>query len=531
MVSLDYLVIGSGIAGLSFALKMAHKYPDRTVFIVSKADEDESNTKYAQGGVASVSDLGEDSYQKHISDTLIAGDGLCDAAIVEMVVKEGPERVRELMSWGVRFDTGKNGRLALGREGGHSVHRILHHKDYTGYEIEQALLNQVRQRPNIRIFQHHFAIDLITEHQLHGANPVPTTCYGAYVLDQKSGIVETFRAKYTVLATGGVGMVYGHTTNPIIATGDGIAMAYRAGARIQDMEFVQFHPTVLYDGKAGRSFLISEAVRGFGAYLRNKKGHRFMPDYDTRAELAPRDIVSRCIDQELKKFGDPCVFLDCTHLDIKAFKAHFPNIYDECRTRHITIETDWIPIVPAAHYLCGGIVVDPNGRTTINNLFACGECSRTGLHGANRLASNSLLEALVYAHNIFEYLEHQEGFPESLTIPQWDDTGTRFAKENILIKHNTAHLQALMQDYVGIVRSTDRLHKAIKHLDVIYSEIEVLYRTMKVDVGICELRNMINVAHLIIGQCLKRKENIGGFYNIDLEPIKNSQYLKNTDGL
>lgn len=520
MVSTDYLVIGSGIAGLSFALKIAHKFPDRTVSITTKSDEDESNTKYAQGGVASVSDLGEDSYQKHISDTLIAGDGLCDVNIVEMVVTRGPERVRELMFWGAHFDKGKNGQLALGREGGHSEHRIIHHKDSTGHEIELALLNQVRQRHNITMFQHHFAIDLITEHQLYGTKSSTPTCYGAYVLDQKTGKVEAFSAKNTVLATGGVGMVYGHTTNPAIATGDGIAMAYRAGAQIQDMEFVQFHPTVLYDGKAGRSFLISEAVRGFGAYLKNKKGHRFMPDYDTRAELAPRDIVSRSIDQELKKFGDPCVFLDCTHLNLKEFKTHFPNIYEECRARHINIEKDWIPIVPAAHYLCGGIVVDTHGRTTVKNLFACGECSRTGLHGANRLASNSLLEALVYAHNIFEYLEHQKIFLVSVAIPKWDDTGTQFTKEKILIKHNMDRLQALMQDYVGIVRSTARLQKGIKHLDTIYSEIEELYRTTKVDVALCELRNMINVAHLIIGQCLKRKENKGGFYNIDFEPIR-----------
>lgn len=521
MVASDYLVIGSGIAGLSFALKMAHKFPERTIFMVSKADEDESNTKYAQGGVASVFDLDQDSYQKHIADTLIAGDGLCDTSIVEMVVMDGPKRVRELLSWGVRFDKGKNGQLTLGREGGHSVHRIIHYKDSTGLEIERALLERVRRQSNITIFQHHFAIDLITEHQIHGRKPTVLNCFGAYILDQNTGIVETFRARNTILATGGMGMVYGHTTNPAIATGDGIAMAYRAGARIQDMEFVQFHPTVLYDGKPGQSFLISEAVRGFGAYLRNKRGHRFMPDYDSRAELAPRDIVSRSIDQELKKFGDPCAFLDCTHLDLEAFKAHFPNIYDECRARHILIETDWIPIVPAAHYLCGGIVVDPQGRTTINNLFACGECSRTGLHGANRLASNSLLEAVVYAHNIFEYLEHQEALPGSISIPQWEDTGSQDAGENTFIKHNKGRLQALMQDHVGIVRSTDHLNKAMDLLDMIYTEVEEHYRTKKVNAGICELRNMINVAHLIIGQCLKRRENLGGFYNIDYEPYHN----------
>ncbi len=497
---------------------MAQKFPDRSVCITTKSEMDESNTKFAQGGIASVTDLSGDSYQKHISDTLTAGDGHCDPSIVEMVVTKGPERLRELMSWGTHFDKDKNGRLALGREGGHSEHRILHHKDSTGHEIERALLNQVCQRPNITVFQHHFAIDLITEHQIHGSKQSIPTCYGAYILDRKTGTVKTFCAKNTVLATGGAGTVYGHTTNPAIATGDGIAMASRAGAQVLDMEFVQFHPTVFYDGKAGQSFLISEAVRGFGAYLRNKRGHRFMPDHDKRAELAPRDIVSRSIDLELKKYGDPCVFLDCTHLDPKEFKTHFPNIYEECRSRHVHIEKDWIPIVPAAHYLCGGVAVDRHGRTTIKNLFACGECSRTGLHGANRLASNSLLEALVFAENIFGYLEHQNRIPKSVVVPKWDDKETHFTHKKTIIKNNRDRLQALMQDDVGIVRNTDHLRKAIKQLDTIHKEIEELYRLTKVDVNLCELRNMINVAHLIIAQCLKRKENKGGFYNIDFEP-------------
>jgi len=521
MVSTDYLVIGSGIAGLSFALKMAHKFPDRTVCITTKSDAGDSNTKYAQGGVAAVSDLETDSFQKHISDTLVAGDGLCDTSIVGMVVRGGPERIKELMSCGVPFDKGKNGQLALGREGGHAECRIVHHKDHTGQEIASALLDQVYGRHNITVFEHHFAIDLITEYRIYGTKPSKPTCFGAYMLDQNTGKVRTFRARNTVLATGGIGTIYGHTTNPSVATGDGIAMAYRAGAQIQDMEFVQFHPTVLYEGKAGQSFLISEAIRGFGAYLRNQKGHRFMPDYDSRAELAPRDIVSRSIDQELKKYDDPFVYLDCTHLNSKALRVQFPNIYEACRKRQIKLETDWIPIVPAAHYLCGGIMVDSNGRTTITNLFACGECSRTGLHGANRLASNSLLEALVYAHNIFEYLGYQKLFSPSVVMPEWEDMGVDAIQDGNPVGQYRDRLQLLMQDDVGIVRSTARLQKAIKQLDTMYSEIEELYRTTKMNVALCELRNMVHVARLIVEQCLRRKENKGGFYNIDFELVRN----------
>lgn len=515
MTSVDYLVIGSGIAGLTFAIKIAEKFRDKNVLMVTKADEEESNTKYAQGGMAIVLDTEEDSFEKHIRDTLIAGDGLCEASVVEMVVKEGPKRLDDLIQWGVSFDMDAKGNLDLGKEGGHSEYRIVHHKDITGYEVETALLKRVHQLPNVTLLNHHFAIDLITEHQLQISDPDRISCYGAYILDQKTGHIETVKAGSTILATGGIGKVYGHTTNPVIATGDGIAMAYRAKARIGDMEFVQFHPTVLYDDQDGRSFLISEAVRGFGAYLRNKDGHRFMPDYDERAELASRDIVSKSIDNELKKSGDSCVYLDCTHIPIDDLKAHFPNIYAECLARHIDIGQDWIPVVPASHYLCGGIVVDKDGKTSINNLFACGECSRTGLHGANRLASNSLLEALVYAHNVYEYLGLNSARPVTKSISDWNDQGTRIHKEHIIIRHNTEQLQALMRNYVGIVRSNHRLTKAIEHLDLMYREVEELYRISKVNTALCELRNMINVAHLIIGQSLERKENKGGYFNLD----------------
>lgn len=510
-----YLVIGSGIAGLTFSVKIAEKFPDRKVTIITKANEDESNTKYAQGGVAVVLDSEKDSFKKHIKDTLIAGDGLCDKTVVEMVVEEGPKRLEELMAWGANFDFDNSGNLDLGKEGGHSEYRVVHHKDITGAEIERALLTRAHQLENITILPHHFAIDLITNHHLKDEKPQTDGCYGAYVFDQKTETIFTIKANTTLLASGGIGRVYGHTTNPIIATGDGIAMAYRAKALIKDMEFVQFHPTALYEVEGESSFLISEAVRGFGAYLRNKSGERFMLKYDERAELASRDIVSQSIDNELKQSGETHVFLDCTHLDMDAFKKHFPNIYQECKDKHITVETDWIPVVPASHYLCGGIVVDKDGKTTVPNLFSCGECTRTGLHGANRLASNSLLEALVYAHNIFKYHSNNTFKSLDLNIPDWDDEGTVIAKEHILIQHNQRELQALMRDYVGIVRSNSRLTKAIKRLDLIYNEVEDLYKVSKITTSLCELRNMVNVAHLIINQSLERKENKGGYFNID----------------
>lgn len=511
----NYLVIGSGIAGLTFSVKIAEKYPDKNVVIVTKASEDESNTKYAQGGVAVVLDKENDSFKKHIKDTLIAGDGLCNEAVVKKVIEEGPARLEELMLWGANFDVDASGEFDLGKEGGHSEYRVLHHKDITGFEIERALLKRAHQLPNITILPHHFAIDLVTNHHIKGLEEEELKCFGTYVFDQKTGNIFTIKANSTLLASGGIGCVYGHTTNPVIATGDGIAMAYRAKARIKDMEFVQFHPTALYEEKGESSFLISEAVRGFGAYLRNKDGYRFMPDYDERAELASRDIVSQSIDNELKKSGNPHVYLDCTHLDMDAFIKHFPNIYKKCLEHHIDIKTDWIPVIPASHYLCGGIKVNKKGKTTITNLFACGECTRTGLHGANRLASNSLLEALVYAHNIFKYHTKKEESIVEVIIPDWNDEGTTIPEEHILIQHNLKQLQALMRNYVGIVRSNKRLKRAIKHLDLIYNEVEDLYKESKITTSLCELRNMVNVAHLIIRQSLDRTENKGGYYNVD----------------
>ena len=412
MITTNYLIIGSGVAGLTFALKMANRFPERTITIITKANADESNTKYAQGGIAIVTDKIEDSYQKHIEDTLICGDGLCDEAVVKMVITEGPKRLKELIEWGAQFDKNAKGTFDLGKEGGHSENRVVHHKDQTGHEIQRAILEQVIQKENITVLDHHFALELITQ---------DNRCVGAYALDEKTNEVITYQSDFTLLATGGIGHLYGHTTNPIIATGDGIAMAYRASATIQDMEFIQFHPTVLFDKGSGSKFLISEAVRGFGARLRTKNGELFMLNYDSRGDLASRDIVSQSIDLELKKSGDECVYLDCTHLDMEGFKNHFPMIYKHCKKVGIELETEWIPVVPAQHYLCGGIVVDINGKTSIENLFACGECSRTGLHGANRLASNSLLEALVYSDKIYHYLaENPFIAPKTTsTIKKW----------------------------------------------------------------------------------------------------------------
>lgn len=516
MIKTNFLIIGSGAAGLTLAIKLASEFPNKTITVVTKAHQSESNTKYAQGGVAAVFDLKKDSFKKHIEDTLIAGDGLCDKKVVEMVIKQGPKRLRELMDWGANFDTDGNGELSLGREGGHSKFRVIHHKDTTGNEIERTLLERSSQMKNITLLPHHFAIDLITEHHLHQEKSDKISCFGAYVLDQISGNIFTIKAETTTLASGGMGQVYGHTTNPAVATGDGIAMAYRAKAIIKNMEFIQFHPTALYDGNNGASFLISEAVRGFGAFLRNKKGQRFMLEYDERGELASRDIVSRAIDSELKKSAEECVFLDCTHLDMDGFKLHFPNIYETCLNKNIDIATNWIPVVPAAHYLCGGIVVDMNGKTSIQNLFACGECSYTGLHGANRLASNSLLEALVYAHLIFEYQSKHSISPTTKTIPDWDDQGTTLLKAQEFLKEKTLKLQQLMRRNAGVVRNNEDLKKASFHLNTLFEDTEKFYQQYKLNTALAELRNMVNVSHLIIQQSILQKQNRGGFFNEDL---------------
>lgn len=520
MQKTDFLVIGSGIAGLTYALKMAGQYPDRQVLVLTKAAADETNTKYAQGGIAVVNDPEQDSFDKHIEDTLIAGDGLCNEKVVELVVKEGPSRVQELIDWGARFDREEDGDYKLGKEGGHSEHRILHHKDITGWEMERALLEAVSRQPNIKIIKHCFVIDLITQHHLGYLVTKSTPdieCYGVYVLNLETNKIEKILARVTLLATGGSGQVYRTTTNPGIATGDGVSMAYRAKARIENMEFIQFHPTALFEpGVKGQAFLITEAVRGDGGILRNKKGEAFMAQYDERKDLAPRDIVARAIDNEMKKGGTEHVYLDCRHMGKEEFIEHFPNIYEKCLSIGIDITRDMIPVAPAAHYMCGGIKTDEWGRSSVRNLYACGECSSTGLHGANRLASNSLLEAMVFAHRCYlDASQKVDSVDFQDDIPDWSARGTSEPREMILITQSLKELQLLMSDYVGIVRNDVRLQRASRRLDLLWEETEELYRTSIVSPQLLELRNMITVGYLIVKGAGFRKESRGLHYNTD----------------
>lgn len=516
----DFLVVGSGIAGMSFALKVADK---GKVAILCKTALEEANTYYAQGGVASVTKQ-TDKFDNHIQDTLIAGDGICDHDVVTKVVSEAPSQIKELVSWGVDFDKDQSGNFDLHKEGGHSDFRILHHKDNTGAEIQQSLVESIKRHPNIDIFDQHFAIEILTQHHL-GMRVKHTTpnieCYGAYVLDIRTNHVETFLAKITLIATGGIGNIYQTTTNPTIATGDGIAMVYRAKGLVEDMEFVQFHPTALFHPGERPSFLITEAMRGYGAVLRNKKGEEFMQRYDQRGSLAPRDIVARAIDNEMKLSGDEHVYLDVTHKDAEQTKEHFPNIYKKCLELGIDITKDYIPVAPAAHYLCGGIKVDLNARTTINRLYAAGECSRTGLHGANRLASNSLIEAVVYADAAAkDSLKLLPQLSWNDRIPEWNDAGTSLNEEMILITQSVKEVNQIMNAYVGIVRSNLRLKRAYDRLEILYVETESLFQRSVVSKEICELRNIISSAYLVIKSALQRKESRGLHYTIDY-PKKN----------
>ena len=441
----DFLVIGSGIAGLTYALKIAQEFPDKSVTILTKTQSDETNTKYAQGGIAGVMDFSQDSFSKHIEDTLISGDGLCNREIVEIVVKEGVQRIQEIITWGAQFDKEPDGDYKLGKEGGHSESRILHHKDVTGMEMERALLEAIKKIANIKLISHCFVLDIITQHHLGYLVTKSTPdieCYGVYILDLTTKKIEKIAAKITMLAAGGNGQVYRSTTNPAIATGDGVAMVYRAKGRIENMEFIQFHPTALYEpGVRGQSFLVTEAVRGDGGILRNHQGEAFMERYDNRKDLAPRDIVARAIDSEMKINGTEFVYLDCRHMDLVKFMEHFPNIYEKCLSIGINVAKDMIPVSPAAHYCCGGVKTDEWGRTSIKNLYAAGECASTGLHGANRLASNSLLEAMVFAHRA--YLDavsllkpHDNVLPvkgSAFEIPDWNAAGTTAPGEMIMI--------------------------------------------------------------------------------------------------
>lgn len=520
MQKIDFLVIGSGIAGLTVALKIAQKFSKKSILIITKAATDETNTKYAQGGIAVVNDLENDSFEKHIDDTLKAGDGLCDEKIVEFVVKEGPARVREIIEWGAQFDKKIDGNFEQGKEGGHSQSRILHYKDMTGHEMERALLDAVDKQKNIEISNHCFVVDLITQHHLGSLVTKSTQdveCYGVYVLNLQSNQIEKISAKITILATGGCGQVYRATTNPSVATGDGVAMVYRAKGRIENMEFIQFHPTALYQpGLQGQSFLITEAVRGEGGILRNKKGEAFMSRYDERKDLASRDIVARAIDNEMKKSGTEYVWLDCRHIEKKKFETHFPNIYQKCLSIGINVFEQMIPVAPAAHYSCGGIKTDAHGKSSIKNLYACGESASTGLHGANRLASNSLLEAMVFAHRCFEDASEKiNGISFKEGVPDWKAEGTTDPQEMILITQSLKELQLVMSDYVGIVRNDIRLQRAMRRIDLLWEETEQLYENTTLSPQLLELRNMITVGYLIVKSAGFRKESRGLHYTTD----------------
>jgi L-aspartate oxidase len=501
---------------------LAKALPKKKIIIATKDQKEESNTKYAQGGIAVVWDR-LDSFESHIADTLRAGDNENDVDVVRMVIENAPDRLNELINWGADFDLTADNKYDLGKEGGHSANRILHHKDITGYEVQMTLLHQIEILPNVQLLPHHFAIDLITEHHTKNKKlqfgDTDISCFGAYIMDEKTQEIDAYSAKITILATGGAGQTYASTTNPVIATGDGIAMAYRAKAKVAHMQYVQFHPTSLYEPGKSPAFLISEAVRGFGAYLRNDQGKRFMLKVDERAELASRDIVSRAIDNELKKSGANSVYLDCTHLDQKAFVKHFPNIVEKCLTIGVDVSKDYIPVLPAMHYLMGGVVIDKNGQTSITNLYANGEVTRSGLHGANRLASNSLLEALVYGTAIAEHIvNNQDVFKENnQKVPEWNTEGTTHPKEMILISHNRKSVQYIMSDLVGIVRSNERLERALDHLDYIYRDTEKLYKKVILSPQIIELRNANTCAHLIVKQSMEMKKNKGAFYSLDFE--------------
>ncbi|NDV93331.1 L-aspartate oxidase [Dysgonomonas sp. 521] len=524
MIYTDVLVIGSGISGLSYALKIAQQRPDTKITIITKSDDEESSTKYAQGGVAVVTNFEKDSFDKHIEDTLRAGDGLCKRETVEIVVKEGPERIREMVEWGANFDKDEFHSYDLGREGGHTENRVVHHKDITGAEIERALLKAIERLENVQLLNHHYVIDLLTEHQVPDTelDKYNLNCYGAYVLDMKGSRIIKMSAKITLMATGGCGHVYKNTTNPIIATGDGIGLAHRAKAKISNMQFIQFHPTAFYSNMTGQLPLISEAVRGFGAKLRTASGEPFMHKYDDREELASRDIVARAIDSEMKLRGDDYVCLDCRHLDHQKFLEHFPNIYNQCKDAGLDMFRDLIPVVPASHYLCGGIDVDLFGQSTIKNMFAVGECSNTGLHGANRLASNSLLEALVFAHRAalktVERLTNDNfNYAHLHQIPEWNEEGMEVNDEMVLLNYLRKELQSLMSDLVGIVRSNTRLKMAKQKEEEIYKSVKEIYKFSILSPQLSELRNLASVAYLIITQSIEQTENRGTFYNKDLD--------------
>ncbi len=529
--SCDFLIVGSGIAGLSFAIRAARV---GSVIMITKKTDSESNTNHAQGGIACVLDP-NDSIESHVHDTLVAGAGLCNQEAVRILASEAPERIEELVEWGTHFSTSKSSsaphHLDLGREGGHSANRIVHMRDCTGRAVEESLIKQLRRMRNITLYENHCGVELITDHHIHGrSSRGRNRCYGMYVLDTVQRAIFAVQAKITCFTTGGCGRVYLHTTNPEIATGDGVAMAYRAGATIENMEFIQFHPTTLYHEHGG-SFLISEALRGFGAVLKDSRGVEFMNRYHPMRSLATRDIVARAIDNELKKSGDSCVYLDIRHIPASRTRRHFPTIYARCKELGIDITRDLIPVVPAAHFLCGGIKVDTNGQSTIPNLYACGEVACTGIHGANRLASNSLLEALVFSRRAAdEAIDRVRAIPPMphAMIPAWDDSGTIDNEEWVLLSHNITEVQSVMWDYVGIVRSNLRLARAMRRIAFLERETENFYKRTRITPRLLELRNIVTTAKLIVASALMRHESRGLHYTTDFPAPNDRYWRKNT---
>ena len=525
MIEYDFVVVGTGVSGLSFALE-ASKYG--SVAVITKRASENSNTTWAQGGICCVAD-DEDSFESHIADTVDAGAGLCDHDIVKTIVESAPSAIEKMVNIGVQFDRNSSGIYELGKEGGHSQRRILHSKDTTGKEISEKLIYSAKQSENIEIFEHHFAIDIITTEKLgvSGTNEVA----GIYVLNESTGEILTFRSDKVVLCTGGCGRVYLYTTNPDIATGDGLAMAYRAGAEISNMEFIQFHPTCLYHHEL-KNFLISEAVRGEGGKLIGKDGNEFMHKYDPRGSLAPRDIVARAIDHEIKKTGQPCVYVDIRHKSREYIEERFPNIYKTCLSVNIDPAIDPIPVVPAAHYQCGGVKTDVDGKTSINGLYAIGEVACTGLHGANRLASNSLLEGAVMAYRAVENIntENKKNRPKNknLIIPDWTSGEAEDVDELVVIYHNWDEIRRLMGDYVSIVRTNKRLKRAATRLLNLRKEVQEFYWNFKICSELLELRNLVDTASLVVNCAQRRKESRGLHYTLDFPDTMDSKEAHNT---
>ena len=512
----DILVIGSGISGIAYAIKMAEKRPDDKIVLIAKDELQETNTRYAQGGIAVVSDFKQDSFEKHIQDTLVAGDGQCDPQIVKFVVEEGQKRLQELQDWGTQFDTQQQ-KLHLTKEGGHSEKRIVHYKDQTGQQIQEALIKKVKAFPNVKCLENHVLVDLITDHHTQTAHK---KCYGAYVISKKKEEILTIGSKITVLSTGGAGQLYNYTTNPAGATGDGLGAAYRAKIKIQGLPYVQFHPTALVPKVNGNTFLITEAVRGEGGILRNKKGLPFMEAYDDRKDLAPRDIVARAIAQEMIATESDFVSLDCQNIKKEQFERHFPTIYTTCQSLGIAVPESPIPVAPAAHYFCGGIAVNAYSKSDLDGLYAIGECSHTGLHGANRLASNSLLESLVFAHRAAldssAFLAN-EALPTVFykKLPQWKGNPDISLEKMEQVSQLRKKLRKIMIKQAGIFKTNKGLGKAEQKLASIYQETQTLYHKLKLTPQFCELRNMVSVAYLLIKQSQQIKTNKGTFYNAD----------------